>query len=417
MTEMFTEKYRPYFIDDLVGQERAKKTIGAWLRTGRVPRSILISGVTSSGKTTLARILARSVLCLDSKDGVACATCHSCKQFDTNREGHMAYNEMNAASERGINDMRELTKKLAFRPMMSKHKVIVLDEAHMITKPGWQAMLKPLEEPPAHVIIIVLTTEPEKLPDTIRNRCSKIALPGITVDQCTNLLVDVARGAGLGKAGVEKKHLTEIAKAVKAHPRDALHALDQVYTMVLDATAAGQTITDAIINGFVADVAVQDIEKMAAQIVRRVLTGKPGGALAIAGDLFNEADQLLTEATEMMRQAMLLSTSPKLLDPYFKRVFADIPIFDLTPQFLVEGDKKKRNRNSMAARKAILNAYACFTDLRISVSNYTVPVGEVIGEAICRAALIVQDFEQSVSSKERKVKAGKPAANGAGASA
>jgi DNA polymerase-3 subunit gamma/tau len=281
---MFTEKYRPYFITDLVGQGRAKKTIGAWLRTGRIPRSILISGVTSAGKTTLARIIARTALCLDAKDGVACMECRSCKQFDTSRDGHLAYSEMNAASERGIADMRELTKKIAARPMMSKHKVIVLDEAHMITKPGWNAMLKPLEEPPSHVIFIILTTEPEKLPDTIRNRCSKIKLPGITVDECTKLLVEVSKDSGLGKAGLEKKHLTEIAKAVKAHPRDALHALDQVYTMVLDAQDAGQTISDSIINGFIKDVAVSDIENMAAQVVRKVLTGKPGGALALAGD-------------------------------------------------------------------------------------------------------------------------------------
>jgi DNA polymerase III gamma/tau subunit len=290
--------------------------------------------------------------------------------------------------------MRSLAQKVTIRPLSGKSKVVVLDEAHMITQPGWQAMLKPVEEPPPHVVFIILTTDPQKIKSTILDRCSRVTLQGISVEECTELLVKIAKDKGLGKAGLEKKHLTKIAKVSKGHTRKALHALEQVYTMVLDASDAGQTIDTAVVNTFIQQVAVTDVETLAAGVARSVLEGKTGGALKRAQDAWSEADPLLTHVTEIMRQAMFLSSNPKLMDRYFEDVLPECKIFQYTTP---------DNPLHIEARKVVLEAYACFTKIRIDTSNYTVPVAEVLGEAIARASLICQTFLKA--QRKPKVKA------------
>jgi len=381
---MLTEQYRPYFVADLIGQDKAKKTVGSWLRTGRIPRCILLAGEFSAGKTTLARIIARTALCVEVKEGNACGKCRACVAFDNGT--HQDYIEMNSASDRGIDAMRHVAAKMQMRPLLGQKRVLVLDEAHGITKPGWGAMLKPMEEPPQHVVIMVVTTNPEQIPATNLSRCSQVKLGNISHEECAELLLEVAKKTGLGKAGLKKSHLLKIAKVTHGHPRNALHALDQVYTMVLDAKEAGQTVDTAVVNGFIQDVAVADVETVAAAIVRGIVEGKPGGALKRAEDCWAQADLLLTKVTEMLRQGMLRSTNPKLMDPYYEEVFADRVIFGFTGA---------NSPAHMEARMALLEAYSCFTSLRIQTSNYAVPVAEVIGEAIARSSMICQAFLKS----------------------
>jgi DNA polymerase III subunit gamma/tau len=381
---MLTEAYRPYHLDDIIGQDKTKKLVGSWLRTGRVPRSILISGQTSAGKTTSARILGRAMLCVNLKDGRACGECKACKSFDAGN--HPDYIEIDAASDRGIDAMRALSQRVVMRPLFGNKKVVVLDECHAITPQGWAAMLKTLEEPPPHVVFVLLTTNPEKLPQTIVGRCSALKLQAVSVEDCTELLISVAQKKGLSKAGLQKDHLVRIAKVTGSHPRNALHALEQVYTMVLDAQQAGQTIDAAVVNGFIQQVAVADVETIAGAIIRGILEGKPGGALKRAEDARAEADILLGKLTEMLRQAMLLSTNPKLMDAYYKEVFEGVGLFAFTVA---------SNPLHIEARQVVLDAYACFTRLRIETSNHQVPVGEVIGEPIARASLLCQKFIKS----------------------
>lgn len=379
-TSMLTESYRPYRLSDIVGQEKTKKVVGAWLRTGRIPRAILICGEMSAGKTTTARIIGRSALCKDLKDGAPCGECKACKAFDEDR--HPDYIEVDAASDRGIDAMRSLSLKLSMLPLYGKRKVVVLDESHAITGPAFQAMLKTLEEPPEHVVLILVTTNPEKIPNTVTSRCSKLQLAHVTVEECTELLKKIAADKNLSKAGITEKHLTKIATVTGAHPRNALHALDQVYTMVLDASEAGQTLDTALVNGFITQVAISDVETGAAAIARGVLDGKPGGAMKRAEDLRAEADILLTRICSVMRQAMMLSCAPKLLDPYYKEVFTECPIFALPD-----------------AKQTVLEAYSAFTRLRIECSNHSVPVAEVLDEAIARAAIICQRFIKTAKPK------------------
>lgn len=372
-TAMLTEAYRPYKLDDIIGQEKAKKTIGAWIRTGRIPRSILISGAFSAGKTTSARIIARSLLCAKPDGGSACGECKSCKSFDN--DTHPDYVEVDAASDRGIDAMRTLTQRLAMLPLQGKKKVVVLDECHMVTTAAFQAMLKTLEEPPAHCVIMLVTTNPEKLPATIVSRCSKLQLMNVSVTECTELLLKIVKDKKLEGKGITEKHLEKIAMVTGAHPRNALHALDQIYTMVLDAAEANQTINAALVNGFIQQVAVSDVESAGLAIARSVLEGKPGGAMKRAEDMRAESDVLLSKISSFMRQAMLFSVNSKLMDPYYKEALADVVLIGMPD-----------------AKHVILDAYDVFTKLRIECSNHTVPVAEVLDAAIARAALICQKF-------------------------
>ena len=187
---MLTEAYRPYHLDDIIGQDKTKRVVGSWLRTGRIPRSILIAGSTSSGKTTSARIIGRAALCAEPKNGTACGECRACKSFDAGN--HPDYIEIDAASDRGIDAIRTLTQRVTMLPMFGKKKVVILDEAHQLTPQAWQAMLKTLEEPPLHVVFMILTTNPEKLPQTIIGRCSALKLQAVSVAECPELLVSVA---------------------------------------------------------------------------------------------------------------------------------------------------------------------------------------------------------------------------------
>lgn len=386
-TAMLTEAYRPYKVDDIIGQDKAKKTIGSWIRTGRVPRSILITGAYSAGKTTSARIIGRSALCSEPDNGNACGKCKSCKAFDG--DTHPDYIEVDAASDRGIDAIRTLTQRLAMMPLYGKKKVVVLDECHMITGPAFQAMLKTLEEPPAHCVIMLVTTNPEKLPATIISRCSKLQLMNVSPEECTELLLRICKDKGLTTKGISEKHLKKIALVTGSHPRNALHALDQVYTMVLDAGDAGQTIDAALVNGFIQQVAVSDVDSAALAITRSVLEGKPGGAMKRAEDMRAEADILLTKINSFMRQAMLTSISTKLADPYYTEHLAELAIL-----------------GAPDSKHTILEAYEVFTRLRIECSSHSVPVAEVLDAAIARAALICQKFlksQQPAANTEVKV--------------
>lgn len=321
---MFVERYRPYYLKDIFGQNRQKNQVGAWLRSGDVPRSILLQGPYSGGKTTMARILARSLLCKEPVDGEACGECTSCKHFD--RQNHLGYTEVNAGNDRGIDAMRRIAKQAHQRPAGSKRRVILLDEAHSITKAGWEAVLKPLEEPPAHVVFIIVTTNPEKIPETIRSRCSTIKMSAITVEECSDLLAMVAEDAGLGKMGITKDHLRMLAQATGGRPRNALHGLDQIYALVKAADASA--VNDTLVNSYIKEVVESDVEFTAAKLLKDVLGGQPSRVMKRLSS-FTEVDDLVSTLRLMSNQALQYIWKPELLDPYYRDIVSDIQILTM----------------------------------------------------------------------------------------
>ena len=171
MQKALYRAYRPQTFDEVVGQDAIVTALKNQIMTGHVGHAYLFSGTRGTGKTSCAKIFARAVNCLGSKEGNPCNMCAHCRAIL--EETTMDVVEMDAASNRGIDDIRELRETVIYPPAQVRYKVYIIDEAHMITKEGFNALLKMMEEPPAHLIFILATTEPEKIPPTILSRVQR----------------------------------------------------------------------------------------------------------------------------------------------------------------------------------------------------------------------------------------------------
>lgn len=214
-------KYRPQNFLDVVGQEHVGKTLMNALKSNHISHAYLFSGPRGVGKTTIARILAKTLNCLDENlDARPCMKCEICKDIKA-----MDVIEIDGASNRGIDEIRDLRDNVKFAPLYSKYKIYIIDEVHMLTEQAFNALLKTLEEPPSHVIFIFATTEFHKIPDTILSRCQKFNFRLISLDDITNRLKFI-----LDKENIkyEDGALNSISRASLGSMRDALSLLDQV---------------------------------------------------------------------------------------------------------------------------------------------------------------------------------------------
>ena len=162
-------KYRPKSLLEMIGQENVIDVITNEIKNNKISHAYLFTGPRGTGKTSLAKIIAKTVNCTNLKEGIPCGECYNCKNFDTNSD----IIEIDAASNNGIEEIREIREKISLVPTNSKYKVYIIDEVHMLTTQAFNALLKTLEEPPAHVIFIFATTEFYKIPSTILSRCQK----------------------------------------------------------------------------------------------------------------------------------------------------------------------------------------------------------------------------------------------------
>ncbi len=216
-------KWRPHTFDEVVGQQHVTHTLQNALPAGRISHAYLFTGPRGTGKTSTGRLLAKAVNCLSTEDDKPCNQCRICQAINEGRLLDLI--EVDAASNRGIDEVRDIREKVNFRPNEARYKVYILDEAHMLTEQAFNALLKTLEEPPAHVIFVLVTTEPRKIPDTIRSRCQRFDFRRIPLRDMIGNLKYIAEQEG---RAVEPAALELIARSATGSMRDAVSLLDQL---------------------------------------------------------------------------------------------------------------------------------------------------------------------------------------------
>ena len=220
--QVIARKWRPQTFADLVGQEHVTETLANAIKKDRVAHAYIFSGARGVGKTTAARILAKALNCVNGPTAEPCGVCDSCKEIAAGSSLDVI--EIDAASNRGIDEVREMREMVRYAPASSRRKIVILDEAHMLTSEASNALLKTLEEPPERVIFVMATTEPEKLPDTIRSRSQHFYFRALTFNEITERLKYIASKENLK---IEDGALAVIARMAEGSMRDALSLLEQ----------------------------------------------------------------------------------------------------------------------------------------------------------------------------------------------
>jgi DNA polymerase III subunit gamma/tau len=222
MYQVIARKYRPQTFEDLIGQEPVRTTLENAIRTGRLAHGYIFAGQRGTGKTTVARILARCLNCIKGSTAQPCGECASCLEITAGNSPDVI--EIDAASNRGINEMRELRENVRYRPARDRYKVFIIDEAHQITNEAFNALLKTLEEPPEWAVFVLCTTEVHKIPNTIASRCQQFSFRSVQFDELIERLDYIAKQEGVE---ADQDVLAVIANAGEGSVRDSLSALDQ----------------------------------------------------------------------------------------------------------------------------------------------------------------------------------------------
>src|SRR5579859_6904545 len=222
MYQVIARKYRPQTFDDVLNQEHIKTTLRNAIEQNRIAHGYIFSGQRGTGKTTTARILARCLNCEKGPTDHPCDVCASCVEISAG--GSVDVIEIDAASNRGINEMRELRENVRYQPARDRYKVFIIDEAHQITNEAFNALLKTIEEPPAWAVFVLCTTEAHKIPATIASRCQHFSFRSVDFDEVVARMEWICRQEGI-EADVEA--LAVLAQAGEGSIRDSLSALDQ----------------------------------------------------------------------------------------------------------------------------------------------------------------------------------------------
>lgn len=238
--EVLARKWRPKVFEDVIGQEHITQTLINAIKANRLAHAYLFSGARGVGKTSVARILARAINCEKGDPGIPCGQCQTCTEIANGSS--VDVQEIDGASNRGIDEIRELRENIKYMPSSCKFRVYIIDEVHMLTLPAFNALLKTLEEPPPHVKFIFATTEPHKVPITILSRCQRFDFKRIPAGKILEQLERIA-----GEEGIEadKSALTLIAREAEGSMRDAESLLDQVVSFT-DARIEDKDISDIL---------------------------------------------------------------------------------------------------------------------------------------------------------------------------
>ena len=290
--------WRPARFCDMVGQEPIVTTLKHQIQSGRVAHAYLFCGSRGTGKTTAAKIFARAINCQHPEDGESCGACDAC--VNLSRENNMDVIEIDAASNNGVDEIRDLRDKIKYPPTVGKYKVYIVDEVHMLSTGAFNALLKTLEEPPAHAVFILATTEPQKLPATVLSRCQRYDFRRIPLDAIAGRLKVILDGVG---AQAEPGALEAIARAAEGGMRDAISLMDMCLSYGggrLDAASVRQAL------------GASDPE-FVFEFSRALLESDAARALSLIGRLDREggdAAAFAREVTAHMRALLLAGIAP-----------------------------------------------------------------------------------------------------------
>jgi DNA polymerase-3 subunit gamma/tau len=264
MYQVIARKYRPQTFHDVVNQEHVKTTLENAIAQKRIAHGYIFSGQRGTGKTTIARILARCLNCVEGPTASPCGICASCQEIAAG--GSPDVIEIDAASNRGINEMRELRENVRYQPARDRYKIFIIDEAHQITNEAFNALLKTIEEPPEWVVFVLCTTEAHKIPATIASRCQHFSFRSVDFDDLTSRMAWICSKEGIE---ADAEALAVLAVAGEGSVRDSLSALDQAIACCGSKLVAAEV--RALLGAFSIDSLAKVSQALAASDPRRML--------------------------------------------------------------------------------------------------------------------------------------------------
>lgn len=291
-------KFRPNTFEEVKGQDAIVTTLKNQVKAGRTSHAYLFTGTRGTGKTSVAKLMARAVNCEHPVDGSPCNECDTCKAIA--KGASMNVIEMDAASNNGVDDIRNIIEEVAYSPTEGRFKVYIIDEAHMVTTQAFNALLKTLEEPPEYVIFILATTDPQRIPITILSRCQRYDFKHIGQDVIKDRLTEL-----LEKEGVhaEEKAIAYVAKMADGSMRDALSLMDQCIAFYLGKDLTYENVLEVL--------GAVDTEVFS-RFLRAILECRVAGALSVLDEIIldgREIAQFVTDFTWYLRNLLLAKTS------------------------------------------------------------------------------------------------------------
>lgn len=293
-------KYRPQTLDKLVGQEHIKKTLTSAIELGKIAHAFLFTGPRGTGKTSTARILAKSLNCKNGPTIHPCGECESC--LDIMNSVPIDVIEIDAASNRKVEDTQNILEKIQYVPVHGKYKIYIIDEVHMLTNHAFNALLKTLEEPPENVIFILATTEVHKVLDTIKSRCQRFDFRRITTEDIVKHLRYISDEE---KINISDDALFTIAKNSAGGMRDSISLLDQ-----LSLLGVSKQITSEDVNAVLGRISFDVLNKLS----EKIIASEPNAAIEVLNDIYNAGNeplQILTNLSEYFKNLLIVKNCKK----------------------------------------------------------------------------------------------------------